>query len=69
MKQGTWSEEDEITYKQKSLSGTVCVWKLDEPEYNQWIGECGGSWWFDGDNPTESGMIYCPHCGKPLVQE
>lgn len=42
-----------------------CRWKWDEyQEY--WTTGCGHDWCFKQDGPTENGMRYCHHCGKPI---
>ncbi len=47
----------------------VCHWTNDENEdYNTWHGECGWEWDLDDGTPKENGIIFCPSCGRPLVQ-
>lgn len=46
----------------------VCQWAEADPDYGQWVSECGESFDFANGTPTENGFQYCPYCGKPISE-
>ena len=43
-----------------------CKWK-DEEEL--WETECGRAHCFSADGIAENGYVYCPYCGKEIMEE
>ena len=42
----------------------ACKWSQDEDDV--WETSCGATWAIIDNGPAESGMDFCPHCGKPI---
>ena len=46
-----------------------CVWSQDEwDEWGLWESECGQGFCLEDGDPTDSGMRFCPYCGKLVKQ-
>jgi len=43
-----------------------CEWRYDE-HCDMWEGDCGIAWAMIEGTPIENDMMYCPKCGKKLL--
>jgi hypothetical protein len=43
-----------------------CVWHQDGDGSDMWGSECGRYFRLDDGTPSDNGMRWCCHCGKPL---
>ena len=51
------------------MSEETCTWK-QEDEYGSWFyADCGMSFCFNDEGVKENGFIYCPKCGKKIVEQ
>jgi hypothetical protein len=50
--------------------GETCTWRQenDWDQSDHWTADCGLEWVTLEGKPAESGMKFCPGCGKPLVE-
>jgi hypothetical protein len=55
-------------HRQKSQAGEQCTWRREPMEFegNDWVSDCGASFSFTEDGPTENGFQHCPKCGRSL---
>jgi len=44
-----------------------CTWKLEDEDLELWDTGCGEAWVFSDGGPQDSGVKYCPACGKPVA--
>ena len=44
-----------------------CTWTYDEND-DSWDATCGAAWYLIEGGPKYNGMLYCPECGKELVE-
>ena len=49
-------------YNRKKLP---CHWTPDDDGI--WEANCGGTFIFESDGPTENGFNFCPFCGKKIL--
>lgn len=62
--QGTFTEE---TQKKVEAASGTCLWVYhDYGDDGAWIGGCDFVWPLGSDDPDDSGMKFCPGCGKTL---
>jgi DNA-directed RNA polymerase subunit RPC12/RpoP len=48
----------------------ICQWTDEQDDYsNLWATECGHTWEFMNDGPTENKTKFCPYCGGRIVVE
>lgn len=47
----------------------TCTWLFEEPEDegDRCITECKEDWVFDEQTFKESGLVFCPFCGKRIA--
>jgi hypothetical protein len=49
--------------------GGECVWSRYDEDGDTWQGSCGIAWtMIDDGTPRENEMVYCPKCGKRIVE-
>lgn len=46
----------------------LCEWKITDADENTWESECGLLWQFMDGSPTDNGIVYCPRCGREMVE-
>ena len=46
----------------------ICIWSEDEPDYSTWETSCGNTFMLEAGTPRENEMIFCPYCGRLLVE-
>jgi hypothetical protein len=45
-----------------------CEWNREDDESDTWQGGCGILWTLTEGTPTENEMIYCPKCGRKIIE-
>jgi len=49
--------------------GPHCEWLHEANDYeDNWLAECGLTWSLVEGGPWDNNMVYCPACGRPLVE-
>jgi hypothetical protein len=45
-----------------------CKWVEADPDFDDsmWETSCGEAFTFINGGPTENGVLFCHHCGKPV---
>jgi predicted nucleic acid-binding Zn-ribbon protein len=52
-----------------TLRAATCEWHYeDDPDDCYWEGACGAAWCLEDGVPTSNEMVYCPKCGKRVVE-
>jgi hypothetical protein len=49
------------------ITKTECKWSCSDPDWNTW-NTCNTEWQITEGTPLENGMLYCPFCGRKLVE-
>ena len=45
----------------------TCKWTYDYAD-DSWNGTCGAAWYLSEGGPKDNDMLYCPQCGKKLIE-
>ena len=58
-----------LNFMKKILSQEIfsCIWQEDED--GDWLTECGNIFILDTGTPANNEMIYCPYCGKKILEK
>ena len=46
----------------------TCTWTQDDEGGELYSTECGKSFYFTDEGPTENEFRFCPYCGKTLIE-
>ena len=50
----------------EAMKHKTCKWHKEDDE--DWRGECGCVWGFNGENPTKAEAYFCPQCGGKIIE-
>ena len=48
-----------------AMKPKTCEWYKEDEE--DWRGQCGCIWGFNGENPTMAEAYFCPQCGGKIL--
>ena len=50
---------------EEAMKPKTCEWYKEDEE--DWRGQCGCIWGFNGENPTMAEAYFCPQCGGKIL--
>ena len=59
------SLEQRIKELEEAMKPKTCEWYKEDEE--DWRGQCGCIWGFNGENPTMAEAYFCPQCGGKIL--
>lgn len=58
--------DEAIAELEEDMKPKTCKWHKEDDE--DWRGECGCVWGFNGENPTKAEAYFCPQCGGKIIE-
>jgi len=58
-------ETSEINITAAELS---CTWRQEDEDSDTYTTDCCFTFALNDGPPSENGMKYCPHCGRPIIE-
>ena len=56
----------ELYDMEAQLKPKTCEWHKEDDD--DWRGECGCVWGFNGETPTKAEAYFCPQCGGKIIE-
>ena len=62
--------EEYVKVRIEAKESEVCEWHVEtDCDDDVWNGSCGIKWVMVTGTPSGNGMVYCPKCGRKLVEK
>ena len=58
--------DEAIAELEEAMKPKTCEWYKEDEE--DWRGQCGCIWGFNGENPTMAEAYFCPQCGGKIIE-
>ena len=56
----------DIAELEEAMKPKTCEWYKEDEE--DWRGQCGCIWGFNGENPIKAEAYFCPQCGGKIIE-
>ena len=58
--------DEAISELEEAMKPKTCEWYKEDEE--DWRGQCGCIWGFNGENPIKAEAYFCPQCGGKIIE-